>query len=233
MVEAAVLHHLEVRVIAVQHPVDPPLENPVRVRAGGVLHIDLDAMPLAERDHDRGHVGLVAPARIRPAAGHEIVHRPDPPRARTQVEVQQVGRPARRPDERNLVDPRRITFKGIRRLPPKAPVQLRSPRWEAELEHRGIEAGGEADGIQKLKHRGRRNGSRAVRGAHPPGAGVPPHPPSACPERIPTIRGRHRRREAEVAEEREARRLVGPDAVRTLLRRYSRCAGHRRVGKRR
>src|SRR2546425_9391983 len=55
-VEPPVLHHLQIRVGAVQHAVHPPLENPVRVRPGGVLDVDLDAMPLAQRDDGRGHV---------------------------------------------------------------------------------------------------------------------------------------------------------------------------------
>src|SRR3989441_8844697 len=60
VIKPPLLHHLEVRVIPVQHPVHPPLENPVRARAGRVLHIELDAMPLTQRHHGRGHVGLVA-----------------------------------------------------------------------------------------------------------------------------------------------------------------------------
>src|SRR3989449_2626631 len=75
-VEPPVLHHLQIRVGAVQHAVHPPLENPVRVRPGGVLDVDLDAMPLAQRDDGRGHVRLIPLPRIGAAARVQIVHRP-------------------------------------------------------------------------------------------------------------------------------------------------------------
>src|SRR5439155_9102986 len=48
VVEASVLHHLEIRVHAVEHAIDPPLEDPISLVACGVPHVHLDAMPLTK-----------------------------------------------------------------------------------------------------------------------------------------------------------------------------------------